>query len=361
MVVPAPGVQRTPSCSCTRCTWRRSTRPLQHLPSFVRALGLPCVKFVFPTAPRPKISWPQGREDNIAAWYNYYTRGDARMSTTSSTRCACSLSAQFRSAIGAPRPRARPPAVLGAPRGPRRPRVVHRRPSPPRRPPPTARAPASDADWHERPSGAGPARLADAPPARDPRPRGGAPRRRLVESALAGASEAAPSRSMRCSRTRAPSAPSSACARRSSTPSRCPRTSGTATRRSPVFVFTGDEDNVYTPQLQEPVVRAPLRGAARRVPHRAQLQPLGVLAQRDPLRRRLDRARLPQGGLRVSTAVSWQRSSSPEMQYRAAPAGCDAPQPTATSRDPPSRSLECPRAPPPAPAVGTTAVRRVRP
>ena len=79
VVVPAPGVHtHTVVLLHPMYIAPEHAALCQDLPSFVRALGLPCVKFVFPTAPRRSISWPQGREDNIAAWYNYYTRRDGQ-------------------------------------------------------------------------------------------------------------------------------------------------------------------------------------------------------------------------------------------------------------------------------------------
>ena len=79
VVVPAPGVHTHTVVLLHPMYMAPEHAALcQDLPSFVRALGLPCVKFVFPTAPRRSISWPQGREDNIAAWYNYYTRRDGQ-------------------------------------------------------------------------------------------------------------------------------------------------------------------------------------------------------------------------------------------------------------------------------------------
>lgn len=37
------------------------------------------IKVILPNAPRRTINWPNGKEENIRAWYNYYTRRDGEM------------------------------------------------------------------------------------------------------------------------------------------------------------------------------------------------------------------------------------------------------------------------------------------
>lgn len=37
------------------------------------------IKIILPNAPRRTINWPYGKEENIRAWYNYYTRRDGEM------------------------------------------------------------------------------------------------------------------------------------------------------------------------------------------------------------------------------------------------------------------------------------------
>ena len=84
---------------------------------------------------------------------------------------------------------------------------------------------------------------------------------------------------------------------------------------TPVFVFTGDEDNVYTPQLQERSYSR-LSEAGYPVEYHTEPNCNHWEYSRNEIRCAaawIGRVCL-QRGLRVSTAVSYQRSSSPEMQ-----------------------------------------------
>ena len=320
VVVPAPGVHTHTVVLLHPMYMAPEHAALcQDLPSFVRALGLPCVKFVFPTAPRRSISWPQGREDNIAAWYNYYTRRDGQDEHDIIDEVRLLAFPPNFIQIGAPpppRPRARPPAVLGAPRGPRRPRGRPAGPPRPGAPPATARAPASDADSLlpiPRAQGqlGSQTRRLHAILDREAALLGGDSSKVVLAGASQGGTVALHAMlsypralgALICLRTTLVDTVS------------LPKNKRYSNSTTPVFVFTGDEDNVYTPQLQERSYSR-LSEAGYPVEYHTEPNCNHWEYSRNEIRCAaawIGRVCL-QRGLRVSTAVSYQRSSSPEMQ-----------------------------------------------